>query len=284
MKTSLSHLPEDKQEELKTLTKIITEKVTAEMVILFGSHARGDWVEDFQENTEYVSDYDILVITKDRKSAKADEKWRNLGKALNSNGEQTRVSIIQHGIGFVNHHIEQNQYFFVDVLKEGIMLFDSGNFTLSEPRDLNPEERQKKAHDSFERWFKSASDFQKYADLAFQNSDNNIAVFNLHQASERYYTATLLVFTDYKSKIHDIEELGKQAEKLHPGFTAVFPKNNPEEERMFFLLKRAYVDSRYDMNYKIEQEELEYLSSRVKLLKELTERICHERIAAFTKE
>ncbi|MCE7062287.1 nucleotidyltransferase domain-containing protein [Dyadobacter sp. CY343] len=65
MKTSLSHLPEDKQEDLETLTKIILEKVPAEMVILFGSHARGDWVEDYQENTEYVSDYDILVITRD---------------------------------------------------------------------------------------------------------------------------------------------------------------------------------------------------------------------------
>lgn len=27
------------------------------MVILFGSHARGDWVEDSQEHYEYVSDY-----------------------------------------------------------------------------------------------------------------------------------------------------------------------------------------------------------------------------------
>jgi predicted nucleotidyltransferase len=80
LKTTLSHLPEDKQEELETLTKIIIEKVPAEMVILFGSHARGDWVEDFQEHTEYVSDYDILVITKDRKSAKDDKKWWDLNK------------------------------------------------------------------------------------------------------------------------------------------------------------------------------------------------------------
>jgi hypothetical protein len=35
------------------------------------------------------------------------------------------------------------------------------------------------------------------------------------------------------------------------------------------------------MNYKIEKEELEYLSERVKLLKDLTERICNERIAQF---
>jgi len=40
------------------------------MIILFGSYARGEWVEDYQENYEYISDYDILVITADRKTAK----------------------------------------------------------------------------------------------------------------------------------------------------------------------------------------------------------------------
>jgi hypothetical protein len=38
------------------------------------------------------------------------------------------------------------------------------------------------------------------------------------------------------------------------------------------------------MNYKIEKEELEYLAARVKLLKELTERICNRRILQFTEE
>ena len=30
------------------------------MVVLFGSHARGDWVED--PETGYRSDYDLLVV------------------------------------------------------------------------------------------------------------------------------------------------------------------------------------------------------------------------------
>jgi predicted nucleotidyltransferase len=118
MKTSLSHLPADKQDELQTLTKIIREKVPAEMIILFGSHARGDWVEDFQENTEYVRDYDILVITKGRRFAKDSKMWWDLNKIVNSNDEQTSVTIIQHSIGFVNDKIERNQYFFIDILKE----------------------------------------------------------------------------------------------------------------------------------------------------------------------
>jgi predicted nucleotidyltransferase/HEPN domain-containing protein len=284
MKTSLSHLPKDKQEELETLTKIIVEKVPAEMIILFGSHARGDWVEDFQENTEYVSDYDILVITKDRKSARDDKKWWDLNKIINSNDEQTSVTIIHHSIGFVNDKIEGNQYFFVDILKEGIMLFDSGKVKLSEPKNMNSEERQKKAIEQFEPWFESANLFCETAFIQIEKTWFKNAAFELHQATERFYVTILLVFTDYKPKIHDIEKLGSLVEKLHSSFAAVFPKNTPEEKRLFELLQKAYIDSRYNMNYKIEKVELEYLADRVKLLKDLTKRICSERIAQFTQE
>ncbi|NIJ52580.1 HEPN domain-containing protein [Dyadobacter arcticus] len=281
MKTTLSHLPDDKQEELETLTEIIVEKVPAEMVILFGSHARGDWVEDFQEHTEYVSDYDILVITTDRKSAKDDKKWWDLNKRVNGNDEQTSVTIIHHSIGFVNDKIERNEYFFVDILKEGIVLFDSGKFKLSQPKNMNPGERQKKAKEQFEPWFESASRFLETTYIHIEKAWFKEAAFNLHQATERYYSAILLVFTDYKPKIHDIEKLGNQVEKLHSTFGTVFPKNTPEEKRLFELLQKAYIDSRYNMNYKIEKEELEYLADRVKVLKDLTERICNERIAQF---
>jgi HEPN domain-containing protein len=247
------------------------------------------WVEDYQEKYEYVSDFDILVITKDRLSAKRDKKWRELDKEIADNKDITRTSIIQHSIGFVNDKIEQNQYFFIDILKEGIMLFDSKNFKLSEPKNMKPEERQKKARNSFELWFESANHFFEGFEIFFQKGENNLAyykkaAFELHQATERFYTAILLVFTDYKPKIHDIEELGKQIEKLRPDFATVFPRNTPDEERLFQLLRKAYVDSRYDMNYKIEKAELEHLGDRVKVLKGLTERICNERIAQFTKE
>jgi uncharacterized protein len=43
--TSLSHLPEHKQKQLKEIAAIIVKAVDPEKVILFGSHATGRWVE-----------------------------------------------------------------------------------------------------------------------------------------------------------------------------------------------------------------------------------------------
>ena len=67
MNTSLSHLPEYKQKQLGEITRIIVKAVSPEKVILFGSHATGRWVEHrYTEGGityEYISDYDILVIT-----------------------------------------------------------------------------------------------------------------------------------------------------------------------------------------------------------------------------
>jgi predicted nucleotidyltransferase len=47
MKTSLSHLPEHKQAELKAIKEaLVPHYGEIEMIILFGSYARGNWVED----------------------------------------------------------------------------------------------------------------------------------------------------------------------------------------------------------------------------------------------
>ncbi len=71
MQTSLDHLPEEKREELRLLTETIrTVCNDVEMVVLFGSYARGDYKEeedlDPDRKSGDVSDYDILVVTTEK--------------------------------------------------------------------------------------------------------------------------------------------------------------------------------------------------------------------------
>jgi hypothetical protein len=89
------------------------------------------------------------------------------------------------------------------------------------------------------------------------------------------------VFTHYKPKEHDINKLGKQVSALDPRFLPVFPSATPEERRLFELLQKAYIDARYNRNYKITRKELEYLAERVKKLQRLTKEICKERIESY---
>ena len=278
---SLPHLPERRQRELERITRSIlyhARPVDIEFILLFGSHARGDWVQDY--DTGYDSDYDILVITKsERKNNLAFEHRLNsevrgeLGASFPST-----IKIIAHGLRFVNQRIRKQYYFWVDVVvKEGIILYDSGRGQLAQPEPLLPDERRAKAQEAFEQWFKSATSFLRRFDFEMSLADRDLlgAAFELHQTTERLYHCFTLVFTDYKPKEHDLEVLGARAALLAPEMWSVFPRQTEEEKRLFELLRRAYVDARYKMDrFVITAEELAQIATWVRALRDLTETLC----------
>src|SRR6185295_8656796 len=105
--------------------------------------------------------------------------------------------------------------------KEGVLLYDSKRFELAQAQKLSPQERKQTAEDDFKYWFKSARSFLIDFGHAFKRRDYSKAAFELHQATERFYMTTLLVFTHYKPKEHDIKILGKRVSNLDPRFLRV---------------------------------------------------------------
>lgn len=286
MKRSLSHLPKHKREELKEITSIIKENTDVEMIILFGSYARGNWVEDIYKEGhityEYKSDYDVLVIVKEHGAVRKFGLWQKIGSIIRrSSTIRTRVTLIVHDIREINKALSKGQYFFTDIKKEGLLLYDSKRLELAKAQNLSPEERKQTAQDDFGNWFKNASGFFRAFGDVFKRRDYKIAAFLLHQATERFYMTVLLVFTHYKPKEHDIETLGKQVNNLDPHFLSIFPRATPEEKRLFELLQKAYIEARYNPKYKITKKELEYLAERVKKLQRVTKEACKERIESY---
>ncbi|MCG8340704.1 MAG: HEPN domain-containing protein, partial [Cytophagales bacterium] len=192
--------------------------------------------------------------------------------------------LIAHSIHFLNAHLRDNYYFFVEIISQGILVYDSGNYTLEKPKSLSSKKRQQKAQDYFEDWFESASEsFWGYGAYLKRGSYKK-AAFELHQAAESYYMTFLLVFTDYKPKIHDLKELDAQVSQIKPMMRQVFPQATEKEKRCFELLRSAYIDARYKRKYySITQEELAYLAERVKVLRDMTKKLCKEQIESFVK-
>ncbi len=282
VKTSLEHLPEHKQAQLKEITEIIVGAVDPEKVILFGSHATGRWVEDrFTEGHityEYVSDYDLLVITK------ADEKRKDYeiqDIIENRCRYKTPVNAITHNIGYINKHLSEGQYFFSDIEKEGIMLYDAGNVPLAERRQLNPSEAKALAQADYDKWFISAVNFLGMSVYAKQNGTLKESAFVLHQAAERTYHAIILVFTGYKPKTHNLDKLIRYTKRYSVELAGVFPRNSELEAHLFDLLLKGYIDARYKDDYVITTDELTRLIERVRKLQAIAERICKEKIASF---
>ncbi|MDD5698324.1 MAG: HEPN domain-containing protein [Victivallaceae bacterium] len=288
MKKSLSHLPQEKKDELKAVVEIIRELIDAEFIILFGSYARGDWVEDRYTaedgiTYEYKSDYDLLLVVQDLpKYQYKGYRSRIKYQARKSAGCTTPLSIIMHSVDEFKQAINNGEYFFVDIKKEGVVLYRSGRFRLPAAKKLSIKERKNKAEAHFRNWFESAKGFYRFFEVGLEEDNLKGAAFQLHQAAERFYHTVLLVFTDYKPRTHDLVELEKRVEPLSSRFKGIFPQNTAEEKRLFELLKRAYTESRYNIHYKITNEELQYLAERVLLLQNLTEAICRAKISSFT--
>ena len=57
--------------------------------------------------------------------------------------------------------------------------------------------------------------------------------------------------------------------------------NTDFEKRCFDLLCRAYIEARYNRNFVITKEELAYMLERTEVLKDITLRICTEKIASY---
>jgi len=92
---TLDHLPANKRRELARVIEIIfseveqfrATKLSAKRsngevlkVILYGSYARGDWVED--RSSGYRSDYDILVVVNSDSFAQEQDLWLALDERL----------------------------------------------------------------------------------------------------------------------------------------------------------------------------------------------------------
>ncbi len=279
MKTSLDHLPETKQAILRDIASIFREGAPIEMLILFGSHARGDWVED--RETGYRSDFDFIAIVATEELTKDLALWHEMERRAREVAGATPVTLIVHSIKFVNHEIRIGQYFFSDIVNEGVLLFDSRRVQLAKPKALNAHERLALAERNFRNWFDSASGFWRGCRYYASMNLLKHAAFLLHQATERYYHAALLVFTGYKQRTHDIEALGKLAGEQHALLVDVLPKTEPEDKRLFDLLKKAYIDARYSMSYRITVDELSSLQERVLLLAARVRTACIERMATF---
>jgi HEPN domain-containing protein/predicted nucleotidyltransferase len=281
----LSHLPLSKQSQIMEITAIIKEVVQPEMIILFGSYAKGKQVEHRYTGKdgiryEYISDYDFLVVTKDNTI-----KEYVLEDIINNRTQRIEPSVnLQiHEIDYINEGLEFGQYFFTDIVKEGIKLYDKGNVEFAQPRQLTVAEEKEIAQQYFDMWFKRGNSFLKVARLALENDELNTSVFNLHQAAESFYNTTLLVFTGYKPKTHNLWKLRKQSKTLSEEFFLIFPvETNEYESHLFDLLKQGYIEARYKSDYIITEDELSTLIKKVEIMREVVKKISLIRIEEMT--
>jgi predicted nucleotidyltransferase/HEPN domain-containing protein len=273
---------------LKTKQKPERKQGRILKIILYGSHARGTAVED--RGSGYMSDYDLLIVV-NHEDLTDFEVWESAEDALSR--EQLRgrlrreVSLIVHSLRDVNDQLARGRYFFMDIVREGIALYEADGFPFADPQPLTPKVALAEAQGYFEHWFGASARMLELAIEAKGRGFLNEAAFLLHQAAERAYHCVNLVLTLYTPKNHNLKQLHKQAVKLDTRFVEIggsdgklWRRGGRFGKRCFELLRRAYVEARYSKHYVITAEELAWCVERVKALQEIVEAVCRDALAA----
>jgi len=296
MKTSLDHLPAGKRKELDLLVEVLRSGFAEALsrrtmprfrngkllkIILFGSYARGDWVED--PKGRYFSDYDILVVVNHEDLTDLEEFWAKADEALLrelASGERLRTqpNFIVHSLDDVNEQLRLGRYFFTDILRDGIKLFDEQGFPFAAPVALSPQDAYVETKAYFDEWHASAVGFLDTARYVRGQSRPKEAAFQLHQAVERAYHGLILALTLYSAKTHRLNLLRDRAESLDARLIGIWPRTNKFERQGFDLIRRAYVEARYSPHYQISEEHLAWLEERVGSLQTTVETVALERI------
>jgi uncharacterized protein len=302
MRNDLDHLPTAKQRELERIVEVIfdefrgaTENATGPRkgarilkIILFGSHARGDWVDAPLSANQYKSDYDILIVVSqkdltDRAAywAKAEERLiraYTIEKTLH-----TPVNFIVHSLHEVNDGLAHGRVFFMELAKDGIALYEADERELATSKPKSPDQALTTANEYFEDGIAGALSRQKLAKYAVAEGLLKDAAFDLHQTTERLYSTLLLTLTFYTPYNHNIAFLRSLAEGLDRRLYGIWPEESRRDRAMFQKLKEAYTKARYSKHFKISEEELTWLGARIEELGRVVHQVCSDRITELEK-
>ena len=293
MRKSLNFLPAEKRRDLRQLAQIIREEVSdVVMVILYGSYARGTYV-DYDQRIEYgvktyfMSDYDLLIVTEKRMGIYEHAVYAKILRRFFENKAweiHTHPQFINESISELNKALDKSRYFYTDIKKEGVMLYDSGKYKLARRRKLDYTEIAEMAQEYYDNTFNRASQFLTTATFTLSKDWLNMTSFNLHQAAENFLRTIPLTFILYGYKEHDLAFLMNECKKHTLEIYRAFPQDTDEERRLFKLLQDAYVQARYNKHFVVTRADIDALVPRIELLRDLTDTVCKERIEFYNRQ
>jgi predicted nucleotidyltransferase/HEPN domain-containing protein len=306
---SLAHLPPARQAELARVRDIILEELTQRInasgsarerryrllkLVLFGSFAKGTWFEDSRSGR--ASDIDLLAIVSHEALTEMSAFWQEVEDRLFDDPEiQRDVSIIVHTLQDVNRQLKDGQYFFSEIIGQGIILHeDTEPDRNGKPKNLlakssSPDPlRAYQQGDAFRNsWSKSSLLFLNAGRQHLSARDKetqNFAAFQLHQAAESAYRMFLLTVTLYAPGTHHLGKLRNIARTIDERIEEAWGPSQKPYKRYFELLRRAYVEARYSPAYETNKEILAWQADRIEELIKIADALCIERLERLKAE
>jgi predicted nucleotidyltransferase/HEPN domain-containing protein len=308
VKDTLDHLNLQKQKEVAYIRKVILEELSARLrasksertanyrilkLVLYGSFARGTWFDD--RNSGRASDYDFLVIVSHKALTDMSSFWAGVEDRIYRDAKiQKDVSLIVHTLREVNAALKEGQYFFTEIINQGVLLYDADDnpkssfpkSNISEPQTPDAQQTHEMAKKYFQNWKQYAETFLDLGRscLGQRGAAANICAFQLHQAAEAIYRMVLLTVTLYAPATHHLGKLRQRCEAIDPRLAEAWAPERKPYKRYFELLRRAYVEARYSPAYETTPEILKWQAERIGKLLQIADTSCRERLVRLEAE
>jgi uncharacterized protein len=159
--------------------------------------------------------------------------------------------------------------FALTIVQSATPVYDTGNISLAIPQNVANTITYKDCERQYTEGLMKAKEFLAGADLYRVRKQHAMAAFMLHQSAEQALRTLLKVGTGYHANTHSLDRLIRYGSLIAYQLPDIFPQKTDQEKRLFSLLQKAYIDTRYKEDFKICNDDLLDLSVRVKHIHEI---------------
>jgi HEPN domain-containing protein len=283
---TIGFLPRSQQQLLAELVPKIIGAVDPEKIICYGIRSvhYQDWGcfldrGGVKENTRLS--LDLLIIT----SAAKGQNEQDVSQTAEHHCKALAdVRCVTHKIHSVNDGLANGNPFYHSLYHKGIILYDAGQTALLNRGSLEKcIQEQHVLEGIWSRWYGLAVNFYKGAVDSLDYNRPDLTAFMLHQAVEHTCGALIRVFTGYRPNTHNLTRLLMMVENFTNQLTLVFPRVTKEEEEIYGILQRGYLDARYKDDYTVPSATLNLLIERVGRIQAIAASLYAEKLRLYSR-
>lgn len=263
-------------DEYIQLTKRILKGAPAEKIFLLATtHVQRKTESIFvteapkQDLTEHY--YLLVLIRRNREQSNntVQEKIETLCNPVSP------VTAFVIDIELFNDWLLEGQPFACQVKEKALQLFDDLSILLPDPATIDKEALKQANEVTYCQGLNKVHEFLAGADLYRIRKQNKMAAFMLHQAAEHSLLTILKITIGLGVNSHNLEKLVRYCSLVTCKVTDVFQKNKENDKRLFQLLQRAYIETRYKEGYSINTSDLQTLTEKIRVLQEILVSLNH---------
>lgn len=250
--------------------EVIVKAANPDMIFLLGATLLRKKCESiFNElapSCQHISDCTLLILLSNLANKELHD-WQDKIENHCSNIMPVTTLVLQ--TSTFTEWLQAGHPFAVAAWQYAPVLYDAGNICredISEPRETT---NSKDATKQWEDGLSKAKEFLAGAELYRVRKQHKMAAFMLHQSAEQALRTLLKIGTGYHANTHSIDRLLRYGSLVTYQLPQLFPRQTEQEKRLFSLLQKAYIDTRYKEDYKITDEELLTLTEKIRRTHEI---------------